>query len=193
MIMIIWPPAAGDQVSRRAGWQHARSYPERNEAHLRLPQEEIPGTELSQSNSFHARCRQSLQAPTGDSPRALLSTEGTLVTVCKPRGADVMFKNVSTEGWLTHWLGSFGRRCWEGSSVSLDCKSMRWPSVSRVSLQTEMVKYENWYFCDKLNGVELHQAGSNCFILSCSKISRQIPYLAALTWEDLTAFCSDIT
>lgn len=56
-----------------------------------------------------------------------------------------------------------------------------------------MVRYKPWYFYDKLNGVELHQAGRNCFILSCSpKISKLISNSATFVGEALAVSCSDI-
>lgn len=85
------------------------------------------GTSSSQSNSFHAWCQQSLQAPTGNTPRytqLLLRIEGIFITEWKPRGADVMLKNINIKRWLTPRLLQFGRRCWQWSSVS--CTARAW-------------------------------------------------------------------
>lgn len=123
--------------------------------------------------------------------KLLLRIEGILITEWKPRGADVMLKNINIKRWLTPRLLQFGRRCWEGSSVSWTARA--WDDPQYIVSLTEMVKYENWYFCDKLNGVELHQTGNNCFILSSSpKISRLILYPATFVGEAVAVSSSDM-
>lgn len=123
-----------------------------------------------------------------DLTQFLLSTEGILITDWKPKGADVMLERLIHMGGLAHWLVQFGRRCREGFSVRSSYRSMKWPSV--ISPCRDGWKWENWYFYDKLNGVELHQADNKCFTLSCSPmISKLILQPAIFAWKTWAVSC----